>query len=310
MFDFIKNLWPTKEFALHVSDERLQAVLLKEDKAGVAVEQMSELALEAGIVVNGDIKKGKILAEKVGELLAKAQPGAIKGKKVRLALPEQQVYERLFYLPRELKGEDFKTELDKLIKESLPIPFHEVKYDFHAYWLGNVQVVYVVAAQRLSLAKYYEVLKTFAGLNPTVFEPESLSLVRNLDVRLSNDQGVLLLDVGEKNVKWYALLDQCVFDTEVEETAKILGNIEGFGKEVQNTMHAFKRNTNREIKQLMIVGSALKAKELSEQLAPNLGLEVQMPKMKAGEIKWRTTAGAALATTKQDMSIKINLIRH
>jgi hypothetical protein len=164
-----------KPFGLSINDTAVQVIQLKEKR----VISGASKKLESGIVINGEIVKEEALAKVITQLLKTASPHPIKSRSCVMSLPESQSYEHVFKLPLALKNEALKNAIDKKVKEVIPIPFVELKYDFRATPKdANTQNIRVVAVRRIVIAQYYEVLKHFCKLKPLALEPESESLKR------------------------------------------------------------------------------------------------------------------------------------
>ncbi len=322
MLEFIKNIWnkliPSTAFGLYFNDDFIQVIQLKGDNKNPQVKSIGQKNLEKGIIKNGEILKEKILAKEIKTLLASIKPMPIKSKKCIVSIPENQTFQHIFYLPADLKGDEFKKSLEKLIEESIPLPFYEVKYDYHTSKYGNVQVVSVAATRRLIIAQYYETLKNFAKLNPIILEPESLSLLRNIPLNLDTDSGILLIDINDDKITWFSLWSEDIFDSNSISKQEYQTNPTILINDLNKTITSFKKTTKRDIKSIVILGNQQEATALSKSLQVSIKLPVThlnnykiTPKI--GEnvypIQFKITSGLALKGIGVDIKTQINLLK-
>lgn len=255
---------------IYVTDHYIQVMELKEEGGGISVNGVGERVIPQGTVKNGEVLLEKQLAVEIASLLPELKPHASEFKKCICAIPEGQVFEHIFYLSNELEGEEFKESLEKLIEETIPLPFYELQYSYSISLHGNVQVVFVAAVRRLIVAQYYQVLKTFAQLDPIIFEPESLSLLRNIPLDLSKDEGMVLVHLDGQRMNWFTVWSGNIFDSSSIKIEEFKKNPASFVNDISQSITAFETTTKRKIMNIYIAGDLEKAPELKQAIEINI----------------------------------------
>jgi len=129
MFKFFKNLWRKlsqithKPFGLYISDSSLEAVEIKGGAKNPVVKSMGRLDLPAGVVDRGWVINQKVLASQILEMLKKTSPEPIKSKDCIVSIPENEVFEHIFYLSADLEGDALESKLEELIEETIPVSY-------------------------------------------------------------------------------------------------------------------------------------------------------------------------------------------
>lgn len=318
MFDFFEKLVPDNAFGLYVTDKYIQALQLKKVEKKGQVAAIGQRNIPSGTVKNGEILEERTLAKEIQILLSTTKPSPIKSKKCIVAIPENQSFEHIFYLPASLKGDEFKEQLDKLVEGTIPLPFYEAKYDYSVSLHDKIQVVFVVAARRLIIAQYYEVLKKFCGLEPAIFEPESLSLLRNIPIKLGADNGTILIDIKGDKINWFSLWGTDIFDSCSVAKQEYENEPGTLIKSLQKAVDSFKKMTARNIVNIVISGSRKDAKTLSESIKKVLNLPINVidkcivaPKLNedADPDQFKIVSGLALKGMGIGVQIQINLLK-
>lgn len=275
MFDFLKKLFGGGGgIGLYVADGYLQAA-----KGGVVAQRV----LPVGLVLNGVVKDEKALAKEIGTLWQEAK---FEEKEVCLALPEEQVFEQVFFVAAELNGADLERNIDGLIAETIPLTMHEVKRVYNIFASGNAKVVNVMAMKREVLAQYYEAVR-LAGLKASCFEPEGGSLLRNVGKDLSGDQAVLVLDERAGKWKWYCVWMGKVFSAGM----RAANDAAGLAGDLQAVMKLFGTRSGRQVKEILLCGEASAALQTA---VGGLGLAVSVATYKLGDAAGAVVNGAGM----------------
>lgn len=311
--DKIKAAFASKSstFGLNITDEYVQVLQLD---SGGKVKGIGERKIPVGTVVKGRLVQEKLLAKDIQTVI---KDSGVRGSNCVVALPESQVYEHIFYLPIEIKGEEFKKALDKLVEETIPMHFHEVKYDYKTTTHGKINVVATVAVKREIIAQYYEVIRTYADLTPVILEPASLSLLRNIPIEFAADKGTILLNIEKQSTEWFALWSKDVFDSSSVEKSDISTGSKELIKDILNAQKSFESTTKRNITSILVSGSKAEADALVKQIAPTIKTPITVvEKLKLSEVSvegktpenFKIVAGLALAKADKDAG-KINLLK-
>lgn len=294
MFKFIKKILEDKAFGLWITDTYVQVIQVEGDVQNFKIKSYGHKPLPAGIVVNGEIHDEKKLAQNIIELLKVSAP-PIKGKKCYVALPENQLYEQLFFLPATLQENDLRAKLEPLISETIPIPFHELKYDYFSVLTENGWAVFVIAIKREVLAQYYEVVKHYCGLQPLIFEPESLSLLRNLPKKFSTEKSYFLMDIHGDNAYWFILWGEHVFDSGVIELEAFKLNETVVFQDFEPAIKEFHEKTGRKIDELVLLGDKIRILLMQKDLSSIVDApQVIIEKYRIGNDQFKIACGLAL----------------
>lgn len=254
MFDFFKNLFIKNPFALCIGDSRVRALQLKGKSDHFEIIAAGQMDFPENTVIKGEIINEKSFSDTITELLAKTKPNPIEQKQCITVFPEAQTYEHIFHLPIELKGELLKKAVYSKISEMIPIPFDEIVFDMAAYALGQIQVVVVVAARKPVIDQYKKVLTNHCRLEPIVFEPESLSLLRNAPLAIDPNQGLILIYTNDTSTKWFSFWSGLIFDSNIISTKDADHIYDAVVEDVASSSAFFEETTKQKIGNILIVG--------------------------------------------------------
>lgn len=320
MFEFIKNIFgdKNKPFGLCINDTYVRVLQLDGDSQNIRLKACAERGLTAGVVSGGKVIQEQVLAAEIKALLAGAKPSAIDSRDCLFALPEGQSFEHVFYLPVELRGRELKERLDILVEETIPFPFDQIHFAYSVSLHGNVQVVSVVAAKKEAVDQYVRILKNLCGLNPLVFEPSFLSLLRNVPRSFGGDKGTLLINVGERRMEWFSFWDEDVFDANVLVLNEFGDGFTMLIDDLKKSLELFVAKTGRSISSVLVAGDAAHVPSMLEALKA-LGLPVEqllnyrfLPVLQepGAAQKFRVVAGLALKGLGVDIKTQINLLKN
>ena len=260
MFDFVKNIWSSRGFALYMADDFVQVMELSNDsKTGIKIAAYNHVVLEEGIIVNGEIIKGQALAKVIKLALSQAKPRPIKETKCFVVIPENQLYERVFVLPPVVPGQQDNKVIEALIKGSFPFGDFEYKYDYKILTFeNNVRYAFVVAVKRLVVAQYYETVKQFCTLKPALLEPEHSSLLRNMaSLRaLKSDVGTIVIDCCKNEFSWFVVYKKMVFDVTTFSIADLKNNESLISAELQKVADLLTQMTSKPVQAIVLSGDA------------------------------------------------------
>lgn len=247
MFNFFKK----RPFALHVNDSVLQLMQVSGNLENPKMEIFFSKNLTPGIVVNGEIKKSEELKTLVLELVKQAKLN-LKNEFV-VSFSEMQSYENTFYYDGFVEEEAILAFLYKKMGTIMPVAADKLKYDYIAYGLGDLKIIFMVAIKS-DLAKNYEkFLKDDCGLNPIAFEPEILSLMRNVNFPTTMTQGYIFISARDKAINWYLMSKGLIFDSNTANINKLPELI----KDLQKSIANFKEKTHQDVKNILVAGAGV-----------------------------------------------------
>jgi Tfp pilus assembly PilM family ATPase len=310
MCEFLRRILPGTKFGLYITDGFIQVVQFKGNIKKAEVKAIGHLVLEPGLVVNGEIIQPKIVAERIKTLLAGTKPFPIKDLKCYMSLPESQCYSVFFTLPANISRSEFKAKIEEEVKERIPVAYDEIKYNFSVHTIGKISIIYLVAAKKAVIAQYLEVTEGLNKLIPLVLEPESLSLLRDVNIQTKQpDEGVVLVDFAGEKISWFALLNGKIVDS--NQTTKA-----NFIEDLAASAVLFKEQTAHEIKNILISGE--NDSILAKNLKQKLGIQPQLIDKyistyyfgkKDYQLQFKISAGLAVRALGVDMRTKINLLK-
>lgn len=305
----ILDLFKKHKLGLYVTDNYVQVAQLAGTLGRINIRGVGHKDLSPGIVQNGEVVNDKQLAQNINALLEEQK---LKSKQCAFAIPESQSYEHIFYVDSSIKGGEFLKHLEKLISEYIPIPFSEITYNYRVTSYGKVRAVFVVAANKNVIIKYHNLLEKLCGLKPAIFEPESMSLMRNLPLDFKKDNGVILIDLHRNNLRWYLVWGNYVFDCNMADRTDISGLI----KNLNDTKNAFQTTTKRQIKQVFVSGNKEEVEPIVKTVTEEMKLDVKhipnyrinlTQNVKSAD-KYKVVSGLALHGLGDGGGNKINLM--
>ncbi len=184
-------------FGLDISDTSIEAAEIKKKMGKLTITSFGRVELPSGVVANGKVLDKSKLANLVTEAVKKMSPRPPSTKNIVLSLPESRTFLHIFKLPAVIAEDNLRESIQYEAEAIVPLSFDQIDFDYHILIRDkDNQEVFYVAAFKDTVNDFHEVLRQ-AGLNPVVFEPESLSLAR---VLVGDDifEGVLIVDLGAR----------------------------------------------------------------------------------------------------------------
>ncbi len=205
-----KDSGQTSTVAINISDRSLEVVKVNRSANGIALQALSRLEIEAGIVEDGKIIKPSALAEAITKAFHQAKPLPIRTKQIVLSLPESKVFSFSFEAPLMLKDQELADLIRHRAAEIVPVDPDILVADFQVVRQPKMEVFY--AATYKTLVQEY--LQVFNDLNIHVnfvgLESQALaSAVSQADP----EQNILLLDIGARTTIASVLRNKFVRET-------------------------------------------------------------------------------------------------
>lgn len=203
------NLFKKKSIiGVDISDYSVEILQLDKNNE---VAAYGRATLEEGIVRNGRILNKEKLAQKIKDILESKKANFLKIPNGRLqavlSLPESRTFIYHFDLPKNLKQNDLKQRIFEEASKIVPYNPQQIFWDYQVFQKQkNVSILYVGVLKEI-IYDYVETL-SLAGVQPIVFDVESLSLGRALfsfDSTRQNES-LMIVDIGA----WVTILS--VFD--------------------------------------------------------------------------------------------------
>jgi len=178
---------------LDVSNLSLKLIKLKKRGKFFDLESFREKEITPGIIKEGEIKDEKKLVEIIKEATKK-----VKTKYVVASLPEEKAFLQVIKMPK-LPEEDLKSALVFETEKYIPLPIDQVYLDSQIIrpvfnHQENFEVL-ISAIPKKVADSYLNSLK-LAGLQPLVFEVESMAIARAMIENEFSKHPILIIDLG------------------------------------------------------------------------------------------------------------------
>ena len=194
---FYMPLLTKNAFGLDISDTSIEAVEIRKKMGKPTIVSFGRIELPAGLVANGIILDKNKLVNAVSEVVKKMGPRLPSTKNVVLSLPESRTFLHIFKLPAVIAEANLGESIQYEAEAVVPLSYDQIDFDYHILTKDrDSQEIFYAAAFKDTVNNFHEILRQ-AGLNPIVFEPESLSLARAL---VGDDmfEGVMIVDLGAR----------------------------------------------------------------------------------------------------------------
>lgn len=306
------NLFRKNNLALYCIDSYVQILVSKGSDKNIKIGAYGQRNLPPGVIKDGVIMQEKQLAVEIITLLSELN---IKDKNCIVALPKNHVFEHVIFIEASLNKAAFIQKLEEEIKKIIPIRFSELEYSYRFTTYGKVKAVFVIAAKRAIVDKYYEVLKSFCNLNPVFFESAASSLVRNIPIDLSEDKGKIVIDVYPYKTEWFILWKDDIFDSNMVIKVGEQDDIELLKKDLTESIENFHNQTKRKLTNIYLIGDSEKTSIISQIIEQSLQLKPELInnfrinlKNKKNDISEKFKILAGLALHKMNKKNSLNLI--
>ena len=193
-----------RAFGLDIGDFSLKLTVLERrrdfrGRHNFFLKNYGAIGLPPGLIIDGEIKDALKLKIFIKSLLKQAVLGPVKFRGVIASLPENRTFLKEISIPKLINGNSFPLIREELEKQ-IPTPLDELYLDWQEMEpvksKGEVKIV--VAAAPKTLVDSYTALLESAGLQPLVFEIESLALSRTIigDQEFSPEDTKIIIDIG------------------------------------------------------------------------------------------------------------------
>jgi hypothetical protein len=313
MFDFILK----KPFVLYTHDTSVEAVQVDLNKDTFKVLSVGQKIIPSGAIEHGIIKNEKIVSATIAEILKSAKPAPIVNNRCIVAIPESQCFYKLIKLPQMLEPKSLEAEIQRQLEDTVPLQANAIKFDYAAYHLGNEVIVFAVAISREVLAAYYELITGSLHLKPVVFEPEFLSLMRNMLVPNTKKGGSIIVYAHQGSVDWFALWNGIIFDSSADHPCVTESDHELLAKDIRRSEEFFQRVTTQPVQAIVVTGDDNTAKAVQPILKEAFSVpvifskkyRVSVSQIVDENIQFNPAIGAALRYWDRGGNMPLNLIK-
>ncbi|MBU1349611.1 type IV pilus assembly protein PilM [Patescibacteria group bacterium] len=185
---------------LDISDLSLKLIQLSKIKNKTKIQALNDVALAEGLIVNGEIKNQKKVAEIIKQLVSSSKYGEATSKSVVACLPETKTFIKLVEI-KEISN-DLSAAVAHEIEKYFPLPLDEIYYDWQVIENhNNIRSVLIGAAPKNIVDQYISLLAD-ANLSIEALEIEPVALCRSLlyeesyDFHGNDKKNYAIIDIG------------------------------------------------------------------------------------------------------------------
>lgn len=255
-------MFPSSPFAIDISDASIEVLKLKKSLGKTKFVAAGRLELPEGLVVNGEIRDQKGLAEKIREILRNAKPKTLKDRVCYSTLPETKVFTHVLEITSDVAKQALVSAVQEKASELTPYSFEEILFDFKVKELTKAQKVLFSATTKQTAQSFYQTF-VMAGVTPKVFESESLACARAI-LNSFPKKPVLIVDLGTKT-DIFSIFDKdglCASFNEPKGGKQLVDNI-------KEKLNFYQERVDKRILKIILVGGGslgLKPEEITQEL--------------------------------------------
>jgi len=193
---FFSNIYTNNSvFGLDISDFSIKIVQLKKKANCFEFENYNRISIPKGVIKKGEIQKPEKLVELLKKAVKESKPGIIKTQYAVCSLPEQHAFIKVIDLPK-MKLDEAKEAIKWEAEANIPLSLDEVYLDWKILSSDNQHTkVLINAAPKYLVNKYLKTIRA-AGIEPIIFEIESIGTARSLIEKNKKIDPVLIIDLG------------------------------------------------------------------------------------------------------------------
>lgn len=248
MFKLLNGLLQEVPFALYIRDDQVSAIQVVSSSKQAGVESLAQADLPKGVVVEGEIKNKDQLAKTINNMLSAAKPVPIRSKQCIVTLPSGKTFEHSLYISKKVPEQNIVQIINDQLEKTIPLSLGDMRHDRQKLALNSINVYFVSVAEKQYLNEYERMLKADCDLRPVVFEPEAISLIRNIPVDLKKDYGNIVITARNGFIAWYLIWHGNIYDSNTV-------SFEEFAEDLSRSTEHYKQETKRDIKSLIMLTS-------------------------------------------------------
>jgi len=302
--NLIKLLIPKEKIVgIDISSQKLRMFYLEQDAYGkIAIKGKSEVELDGGVVVFGEIKDKKKLLIALEKLKKTFVPKKLLSNFAIVTIPPNKIYSEILEFPKVLDNQQLLEAISTNAADKLPFPISSCYFDWEI--IGEKEdknLVLVSLARKEVIDSYIETLK-IAGFDLIALETYFLSLERIIDLPEYPVILIYLTDDGmsctiyQKNRPYFSQ-----FETWEEiSSGKIIKNLTDLKDAVKAKINMLSlyfesRNTSSILKKVFIISHGFNTDTLIKKIGKlRFPIEKASIKIKPFENSgWLPAAGAA-----------------
>lgn len=167
---------PNFPIGLDISDSSLKFVQLGKSGKKILVKSFGKIALEDGIIENGQIKDTELFSSKVVELLENPKFGKVSSKRIVVCLPEPKTFIKVIKISKDKKI--IQKIIENELKKHIPISIEDVYYDWQVIARDDKERKILIGVSPKVFVDQYIKAFDMARLSLVATEIESMSISR------------------------------------------------------------------------------------------------------------------------------------
>jgi len=212
---FFSNIYRNSPaFGLDISDFSIKIAQLEKRRRGFGLKSFNRYPLPEGIIVEGEIRDRDGLIEILKKTIIEAKEGKIKTRYAICSLPEQHAFVKVISFPK-MNANELREAVKWEAEANIPFSLDEVYLGWQVISLQpdseNINVLINAVPKKL-LNDYLETLM-LGGIEPVVFEVESVATARSLVKGGFSPHPVLIIDLGFNRTSFILFLGNSVVFT-------------------------------------------------------------------------------------------------
>lgn len=203
----------TEAFGIDLSDRSIKMGQVNKKGSKLVLKSLGEKEIPAGFINDGIINKDKEqeLIKIIQECKNNVLGAKIKTKKAICSLPEENTFIKVINIP-ETKEEEIEDVIKWQIESNFPVKLQNVYFDWQLIEgkekkqkkekktqekenSGEAHPICVSVVPKEVINSYFSIFKN-SGIEPVVFEIESMATVRSL-IKNYVERPVIILDMGK-----------------------------------------------------------------------------------------------------------------
>jgi len=198
------NLLKQKVFGLDLSDLSIKIAQLKKEKGGIILAAHSRYEIPEGVIDNGEIKDESALVEAISDSVRQVKGLALKTKYCVVSLPETEAFIQMIRLPQ-MQEKELAEAIKWETENYIPLSIEEVYFDWRIIKPIEGDADHcdiLVGALKKGLVDSYLAVFKKIGLQPLVFEIESIATARSLVKDGFSSDPIMIVDIGAKRTSF------------------------------------------------------------------------------------------------------------
>jgi len=195
-------------FGIDLSELSVKVAQVKKGGSDLVLTSLGKEDIPFGLIEKGEIIKEGEVIKIVQKVITNTRGKRIKTKYVTCSLPEDNAFIKVIRLPK-TEREKMRDIIKWQIEPNFPVRLEEVYFDWQVVEsvpsqkkpAGNEgktkeQSVSIAVVPKKIVDSYLSIFKK-AGLQPVIFEIESMAVVRSLVKNCLSPQPIIILDIGK-----------------------------------------------------------------------------------------------------------------